>query len=154
MRIKIDLISEKPIKLPTGYGSVIQGFVYNLIDKHNADWLHNTGFKYEKRQFRLFNFSEILEKAKYNPDLKTFVFNGQISFYISSPVDWILEQIAKNSVTKEKLMLGHFYLQGDKELIELAFDAGLGSRNSAGFGMIELVETRSRDAINRVSTKA
>ena len=37
---------------------------------------------------------------------------------------------------------GHFYLKGDKELIELSLDTGLSTRNSAGFGMIEVVKER------------
>ena len=245
MRIKISAVSKSKIALRTGYQYQLQGLVYNLIDKHSADWLHNEGFKFEKRRYPLFNFSEILERGRYDSDLKIFTFSGQISFYISSPVNWILEQIAKNAVTKDELKLGqnniiitaievfkqldidkkkvrvncltpievhstltkadgakktyyysphekefsefinenlrkkwfslyqkdcpynlkispvnikynkerkrnfkgtiikgwsgHFYLEGDKELIELAFDAGLGSRNSAGWGMVELV---------------
>lgn len=30
-------------------------------------------------------------------------------------------------------------LEGDYEILKLAYDAGLGSKNSAGFGCIELV---------------
>jgi len=245
VKIKISLIANDRITLSIGYQYQIQAFIYNLIDKHSADWLHNEGFKFENRRFSLFNFSEILERGKYNPKLKFFSFNEQISFYISSPVNWILEQVAKNAVTKDRLKLGenkimissievfkhidikdfkirvnaltpieihstlnkadgakktyyyspaekefselinknlkkkwtslyqkeceynikiypvnlkynkekirtfkgtvikgwsgHFYLEGDKELMELAFDTGLGSRNSAGWGMIEVV---------------
>lgn len=35
---------------------------------------------------------------------------------------------------------GEFMLDGDPNLIEVGYDAGLGSKNSAGFGMIEVVQ--------------
>jgi CRISPR-associated endoribonuclease Cas6 len=250
MKIKVTAVSPRVIKLPTGYQYNLHAFIYNLIDKHSADWLHDNGFVFEKRRFKLFNFSEILGRAKYDRAAKVFTFKESISFYITSPVDWILEQIAKNCVTKDKLVLGqneiiitaievfksvsivsdkvrvncltpievhstltkgdgskktyyyspdekefselinenlrkkwtalfkkdcpynlritpvnirfnrerkrsfkgtvikgwtgHFYLEGDRELMQFAFDAGLGSRNSAGWGMIELVEKREK----------
>jgi CRISPR-associated endoribonuclease Cas6 len=35
-----------------------------------------------------------------------------------------------------------FELQTDPELISIAYDWGLGSKNAQGFGMIEIVERR------------
>jgi len=105
MRIKIDLISNKPIILPSSYGAYQQALIYNLLDKFDADWLHERGFTYEKRKFKLFTYSSILEKGIYRNKEKLFVFSNQISFYVSSPVDWILEQTASNLIKNEKVRL-------------------------------------------------
>ncbi len=248
MRLKITLLATKSIVLKPGYSYQVHSLIYNLLDKVSANWLHDEGFERKNRFFKLFTFSEILEKYKHNKEKNLFYFPNQVNFYISSPVDWILEQIAKNGIMKENIMLGsnkvqisgiqvlekekitentvrinaitpievhstlekkdgtkktyyyspnekefsslinenlkkkweicykqpctynveispvnikyckekirnfkgtiikgytgHYFLKGDIPLIELAFDTGLGSRNSAGFGMVELVEEK------------
>ena len=247
MKIKLFFESDSRVFLPAGYFSPVQGLIYNMLDRLSAEWLHSEGFKYEKRRFKLFVFSEINEKGKFVKG-KGFYFPERISFYLASPVHWIIEQIAKNGIMaesyqlgnnevklveintypqhkidKEKIIIrtlspievhstlkkpdgspktyyynpkekefselindnikkkwkilnkkecnlslkispvntghlkertiivknnvikgwkGRFILEGDKELIRLAFDTGLGSRNSLGFGMIEPVKER------------
>ena len=50
------------------------------------------------------------------------------------------EKILKYRDTIIKGWLGTFLLNGNKKLLKLAYDAGLGSKNSQGFGMFEVVE--------------
>ncbi len=243
MKIKVTLSAKKNIILKKGYNYQIHSLIYNLLDKLSANWLHNEGFENKNRFFKLFTFSEILEKYKHDKKKDIFIFPNRINFYIASPINWILEQIAKNSILKTNTSLGnnkvniiaveilpeikitnkkirinaitpieihstlfkqdgtkktyyyspqekefsqlinnnlktkweicnkqrciynvkiypvnikyckpytrnfkgisitgykgHYYLEGDIQLLSLAFDTGLGSRNSAGFGMIE-----------------
>ena len=65
MRLKISLLSDKAVTLPKEFNSITQALIYQLIDKLPAQWLHNGGFKFEKRSFKLFTFSSILEKGTY-----------------------------------------------------------------------------------------
>ncbi|WP_198409427.1 CRISPR-associated endoribonuclease Cas6 [Caldanaerovirga acetigignens] len=37
-------------------------------------------------------------------------------------------------------MKGGFVIEGDKNLIQLAYEAGIGERNSQGFGMFRFVK--------------
>lgn len=106
MRIKIRFYSSSKIHLPTGYISLIQGFLYNKIDKLNSKWLHEEGFTSGGRKFRLFCFSWILERARYDRENSIFIFPENISFIVSSPVDWILEDIATNTIKSDKVKLG------------------------------------------------
>ena len=106
MKLKISLISNEHIVLPKEFNIYIQALIYNLLDKLPADWLHTKGFKVEKRQFKLFTFSSFLEKAHYSPKNATFTFPNIVSFYITSPATWILEQFAKNIVVNEKINIG------------------------------------------------
>ena len=87
MRIKIRLTSSSKILLPTGYISLIQGFLYNKIDMLNSKWLHEKGFTSGGRKFRLFCFSWILERARYDRENSTFIFPENISLIVSSSVD-------------------------------------------------------------------
>jgi len=248
MQVKIQLTGEKKVILPTGFNEYIQAIVYKFLDNVSGDWLHDTGYKFEKRDFKLFTFSTILEKGGFNKSKKIFVFPETVSFILSSPVQWILEQVAANTMKSEKVFLGKnkmqvssievkkdevidsskikvktlspieihstfvngegkkktyyynpkeeefssyinknlkkkwyalyqkeceydlkiypvdpkkikervmysndivvkgwngwFWLEGDKELIRFALDAGLGSRNSSGFGCVERVKEK------------
>lgn len=106
MRIKITFIGKEKVLLPVGFNEYIQALIYNHIDKDSAEWLHSKGFAFEKRSFKLFVFSSILEKGFFDKNTRTFTFPKEINFYISSPVDWILEQIATNLIKSETIRLG------------------------------------------------
>jgi CRISPR-associated endoribonuclease Cas6 len=107
MRLKVELVSSETVILPTGYNAILQGVIYNFLDRLDATWLHDRGFTFEKRSFKLFTFSEILERAEFDPQNKSFTFPRQISFILASPVDWILEQLALNLVKAPEVRLGH-----------------------------------------------
>lgn len=111
MRLKLELVSEKKVVLKKGFIKQIQGLIYNLLEESSATWLHDNGFAYEKRRFKLFSFSSILERAEYDKRRQEFTFPSRISFYVSSPVDWILEQVAQNFVMLNECRLGNNILK-------------------------------------------
>jgi CRISPR-associated endoribonuclease Cas6 len=113
VRIKLEFASDKEIVIRSGYNSLIQGLIYDLVGSIEARSLHEEGFRFEKRHFRLFTFSEILEKGFFNKENHTFTFGKKISFLVSSPVEWILKQIAINSFKEETFRLGKNLLKFD-----------------------------------------
>ncbi|MGR3219793.1 MAG: CRISPR-associated endoribonuclease Cas6 [Candidatus Anammoxibacter sp.] len=106
MKLKISLLSARRVLLPKEFNNITQALIYHLLDRLPAEWLHNNGFKVDNRSFKLFTFSSIIERAVFQPARQIFTFPNEISFYISSPVPWILEQIAKNIIANENVMLG------------------------------------------------
>lgn len=107
MRIKINLSSNEQICFPKGYLKYNQAFIYNLLDRLDANWLHEKGFVFEKRAFKLFTYSDFLEKRIYDREKEVFIFKGRsLSFYVSSPVDWILQQTAANVLKSELVRIG------------------------------------------------
>jgi CRISPR-associated endoribonuclease Cas6 len=98
MRIKVELSAERKISVPKGYNAIIQAFVYNFLSRENAEWLHNSGFQYEKRHYKLFTFSGFLEKAVYKKEQSAFIFPSTISFYFSTPIEWIAKDFAQNFI--------------------------------------------------------
>lgn len=54
------------------------------------------------------------------------------------PIKTPRERICMFKGTIIRCWTGAFMLAGEKELIEVAYETGLGSKNSAGFGMIEV----------------
>lgn len=111
MRLKISLVSKDKVVLAIGYNHSIQAVIYKMLDSASAEWLHKNGFKYEKRSFRHFTFSSILERGEYRKNEKIFIFPESISFLVSSPIEWLLEQVVQNTITSEVVKLGQNQLK-------------------------------------------
>ena len=107
MRLKIELLSQNPITLPRGYNEYLHALIYKHLNTDDAKWLHDDGFAFEKRRFKLFTFSSIITKGTFDRTKKEFTFPRNVHFYVSSPVDWILEQLAGNLLKSESVTLGN-----------------------------------------------
>jgi len=106
MRIKLK-ITFNELELPLNYNSVIQGFIYNNIsDKRFRDFLHNKGFKYEKRNFKLFTFSRLEGIFKINKKHNMISFISPIYLTISSSVDEFTNDFGNTILNEENLYLG------------------------------------------------
>jgi len=105
MRIKVELTAFNNLFLPRGYNSIIQGLIYSFFRDSSSRWLHDKGYKYEKRSFKLFNFSSFLEKGQFHNKEKKFEFPPCLSFYFSSPVEWIVEHFAANFIKQDFVLL-------------------------------------------------
>ncbi|MCM8816842.1 MAG: CRISPR-associated endoribonuclease Cas6 [Candidatus Omnitrophica bacterium] len=106
MRIKIILesIVDKNIVLPIHYNHLMQAFIYHNISNELAIFLHNHGFEYEKRRFKLFVFSRIFAKKAQFYDGKAF-FDRQIYFYLSSPLDNFISQFAEHILKRNHVSI-------------------------------------------------
>ncbi|MEO0090481.1 MAG: CRISPR-associated endoribonuclease Cas6, partial [candidate division WOR-3 bacterium] len=96
MRLKIVLTNskEEKIVLPIHYNHLLQAFIYNNIDKDLANFLHNEGYKYQKRNFKMFVFSRIFSKEM-GLHKEEIIFDKEIYFFLSSPIKEFLSQFAE-----------------------------------------------------------
>lgn len=106
MRLKITLYSETLVKVPSGFTTYLQALIYKFLDRLSSDWLHEQGFKYEKRAFKLFSYSSFLEKPEFIRKRKEFIFPNEVSFIVTSPVDWVIQQVAQNIIISETVRIG------------------------------------------------
>jgi len=107
MRIKIILQTKGPLRLPMHHNHILQAWVYNLIsDEAFRKFLHDEGYEFEKRTFRLFAFSRLQGDMSVDRVRKEFVFKEPLSIQISSPVDVLLEDIVNTGLCKENIFLG------------------------------------------------
>ncbi|MBD3184934.1 CRISPR-associated endoribonuclease Cas6 [Candidatus Poribacteria bacterium] len=104
MRIEISLDSEGEIRLPIHYNSVIQGMIYNNISPELARYLHDTGFTYGKRSFKMFTFSNI--NGRYRLTNSDIIFSPPIKLVISSPMDDFIQQLGYFMMVRDDLNLG------------------------------------------------
>ncbi len=116
MRITIHYSADSTIKLPKNYNEIIQGFIYRNLERSLANFIHNEGFKYEKRNFKLFTFSRIFGKIK--PNKNQFLIQSPFKVVVSSPYNKILMSFANSLLTKDKFKLGNNFVNIDSIDIE------------------------------------
>jgi len=102
VEIKLQPIEDEII-LPLPYNQVIQGFIYNYLDKALSIWLHDEGYEFKKRKFKLFVFGRIV--GTYVIEKSSIKFIGPIKFKIRSVNDEILACFAKNLLHQKEVML-------------------------------------------------
>ena len=104
MRTKITLeSSEKSLKLPIHYNHLIQSFIYANISPKLASFLHEKGYLYGKRRFKLFTFSRIY--GKFRLITGTIEFENPFYFYLSSSDNQFIQEFAEGLLTKNNLTL-------------------------------------------------
>lgn len=103
MRIKV-VLSKEGFTIPISYQHIIQGVIYSLLSKDDlGDFYHNTGYKYDKKTFKCFTFSQLF--GKYKIINKKLVFDKEFYFYISSQDEKFLERIYKTLISNDYLSI-------------------------------------------------
>lgn len=83
--------------LPYHYEEYLQAFLYRLNDPQFGSFLHDTGYVYNGRKFKLFTFSRILEKPlKILRDRHLFIFPNHITFAVATVENPMLEALIKS----------------------------------------------------------
>lgn len=109
MRIKIKLSPlQEPSPIPLHYHYLLQAFIYRHLSRQVSEKLHDSGYTFGKRQFRLFVFSRLFGKFKRNGE--NLLYQGEISFWVASPLVEILESFASH-ILRNRLKLGSSFYQ-------------------------------------------
>lgn len=82
MRLKVEFECDE-LRIPINYQHLLQGVIYNIFDRDKyGQFLHDVGYRGDKRMFKLFTFSNLY--GKYTIEQNMIVFNGKTYFYIGS----------------------------------------------------------------------
>lgn len=103
-RLKVTISSEFPIVLPLSYNHLLQSYIYSNIEPQIASFLHEKGFFYGNKIFKLFTFSKIFGKYKVAKPLITFL--PPIYFFFSTPINIVVESHFFYLLSKTKFKLG------------------------------------------------
>ncbi|MGI5920224.1 MAG: CRISPR-associated endoribonuclease Cas6 [Syntrophomonadaceae bacterium] len=107
MRLKIRIESNKPIVLPWSYNHILQAWLYQQIsDPAYRLFLHNEGYRYENRTFRLFTFSRLQGSWEADKEKKQIIFESPVYIQIASPLTPFMQQIAMSVLMGEKSYWG------------------------------------------------
>ncbi|MEM2112162.1 MAG: CRISPR-associated endoribonuclease Cas6 [Candidatus Bathyarchaeia archaeon] len=129
MRVRLNLRDPKQgrVVLPTNYNYLIQASIYRNISRELADFLHDKGFLFGKRRFKMFTFSRLEGCCRINKGNKQFVFEGDLTLQISSPIEKFIGDLATTIVKKGFIVLGERVLR----VVDLAFPAKPSIKNGA-----------------------
>lgn len=105
MHLTIELDSGKPLDLPIHYNAILQGAIYSSINPTIATMLHDQGFPYKNRTFKLFTYSRLIGKYILEKNNGRIIFPGGASLVISSPVDKVCRAMA-DLILRNGLRLG------------------------------------------------
>lgn len=93
--------------MPFNYQHMIQGLIYSAFDKEDkGDFFHNQGYRFEKKVFKMFVFSNLFGKYKIND--RFMVFEDSITFYVSSYSEDFLKEIYDFYMENEKVILNGY----------------------------------------------
>jgi len=107
MRLKITIKAKDStvIKLPLQYNTGLQGLIYKNLQNNIAEFLHNEGFVFNKRKFKLFTFSRLNGKYKINTSEKTITFFGEVYFYLCTAFDKMSSDLINSLCIKDEFEL-------------------------------------------------
>jgi CRISPR-associated endoribonuclease Cas6 len=111
MRIRVTLEKEgdDTFSLPIHYNHLIQGWIYDSISEELAGFLHDKGFTFGKRKFKLFTFSRLL--GRFNISRGLIYFEGPVWLYISTPINKFMREFANMLLRKSTIRLGRELLK-------------------------------------------
>lgn len=112
MRITITMDSEQDIALPVHYHHILQGFLYrNLSDRDYREFLHQEGFSYQNRRFKLFTYSGLRGNFKLNREQGNITFKPPVEITVSSPLEPFITDLAETVMKSDELYLGNNCLE-------------------------------------------
>lgn len=125
MLCRLSFAAKGPVVLPFDYNHILQAVVYSFVgDQSYAKFMHDSGYAFEKRNYKMFSFSGILQRPiRVDRQRKEFTFDSNFSFCVSS-----IENEFFNYVFNSIISVGE----------EVRF-----GRNSAQITGIELLDRRT-----------
>lgn len=85
MQLTVQHRSEGIVSLPINYHHILQAIIFSGLkdDPVYGNFLHDGGYYREKRQFKMFTFSEL--RGKYENSGNQIIFKNNVSFEVRSP---------------------------------------------------------------------
>ena len=108
---------EDELILPINYNHILQSVIYSHINNGDSSYqnLHNEGYQFGKRNYRLIVFSFL--RGKYKISGKQIIFYDEIEFEIRSPEVRFICQVAE-SIKKNGLTYGKQHFQDIEVLLQ------------------------------------
>lgn len=106
------------VVLPIHYNHMVQAMIYNQLNEEIAEFLHEEGFKKEKRTYKLFTFSRLTgnyDLDRINGQIK---FQGPLRLVISSPYNEFSNSIGNSILSTRAIRLGNNKLEAKELIVE------------------------------------
>ena len=112
--------SEEGLTLPINYHHILQSIVYANMKDSSYSSLHEKAYEYNKREYKMFTFSELF--GKYVIHDRKITFYGMVSFKVASPDNNLILTLADSFCEKGILYGNQLYqdisVMEDSEVID------------------------------------
>lgn len=106
MRANITFKFEKPLVLPIQYNHIMQAVVLKwLNDEEYAKKLHDEGFEYNNRVFKLYTFSKLTGDSEYNREYKRLTFKTHANITVSAMDEKFLNYVVNTAIINDKISI-------------------------------------------------
>ncbi|ADG07378.1 CRISPR-associated protein Cas6 [Kyrpidia tusciae DSM 2912] len=97
--------------LPLTYNEYVQAALYHILPEDFAAFLHDEGYSYLKRKFRMFSFSRLLGKYEVLRDQGLIRFFGPVRLVVVSPLAEFTHAVLDRLLGDAMLRLGNVELE-------------------------------------------
>jgi len=104
MRLRIIFYANKDLVLPLHYNHMIQKNIYDLLDFDYSSFLHDKGFEYDNRRFKLFTFSKLVVENKDIKKDKIIIKKGQVNLTIATIDERFIFSIIRGLLKRKKFV--------------------------------------------------
>lgn len=108
MRVYIKLEFENSLVLPIHYNHIVQAVILKWIGNENySSFIHNEGYTYNKRNYKMYTFSRLQGRFSYNKINKTISYSSPVNLILSTADDKFLQYVVNNVISKDKFRIGN-----------------------------------------------
>jgi len=112
LRLTVTLAGPPAIAVPVHYNYLLQAAIYAQIEQPALrKFLHEQGFLLGRRRFKLFTFSRLLGKVRFDSRGQQFIFTPPVNLVICSPVRFIVQELGNGLLRQGHLRLGETFLE-------------------------------------------
>lgn len=107
MRLVFTFNSDKPIKIPLQYNHIVQALLLSwLSDENYKLFIHDIGYSFNNRNFKLFTFSKLEGKFNINKRQGIITFYDEVKLHIASYDDKFLPYLVEGFLKSDYIELG------------------------------------------------
>lgn len=118
MQLLVTFTGDKEITLPIEHNHLLQAALYYQIEQPGLrHFLHEHGFTFGQRKFKLFTFSRLHGRFRVNSPAGEITFCPPCQWVVCSPLPLVVEEIAKGLLKEGRLRLGKAVLQVESVMV-------------------------------------
>jgi len=114
LRIRVRMFTDDMQTLDINYNYFITSYIYHLLNEEDAEFsrlLHDEGFVYGGKHFKLFTYSGLRMLDFYDVNGPYLRFRGKVDLYISSPVVKFMQDLASSMLNMGEMRIGKAILK-------------------------------------------
>lgn len=115
MRVDIELGFKDKLVLPIQYNYIMQAVVLRWLgDENYSKFVHNKGYEYNKRKYKMYTFSKVFGKFKIDKTNNTITFFDKANFIVSSADDEFMIYLVAHILRNHRFQINSQEITIDK----------------------------------------